>query len=412
MLRALLCVGALVVSGTAFGASIEVCTLGKAAKLFAGPDGTQARGRLEAGTQLVLKVNKGARTLVKTSTGKIGYVDAAWAKKICKMAAMNAPWALDAPKQAAAPSDWGSGGNVIDNAAAIQDVVRAASEGGEASAASTQRLDDARSARAASRSNDCEDTRSAGAYRIAVFAMEQVNVPDGLTKIVVSSLLSEVRKLEGVSAIGQEEIEAMISFERERRILGCEADNECLAEIAGALGVDEVITGRLSEEADGRQMLIRRIDQRRAEVIASENKRLKIGDGGEFLLAIGPMIQTLYPNRDIRPGTTRGVPKEVLLRLNPPPLPSWATLATYGAAVAAASLGGFAYLQRDAAQADLDALNQKAAIQPGEISGPESDWNTYNSMVDPSLYAAGGLAVSAIVMSFFTDWLGYGDEDE
>ena len=89
-------------------------------------------------------------------------------------------------------------------------------------------------------------------------------MPDGLTKIVVSSLLSEVRKLEGVSAIGQEEIEDMISFERERRILGCEADNECLAEIAGALGVDEVITGRLSEEADGRQMLIRRIDQRRA----------------------------------------------------------------------------------------------------------------------------------------------------
>ena len=112
-------------------------------------------------------------------------------------------------------------------------MVRAASEGGEASAASTQRLKDARSARAASRSNDCEDTRSAGAYRIAVFAMEQVNVPDGLTKIVVSSLLSEVRKLEGVSAIGQEEIEDMISFERERRILGCEADNECLAEIAG-----------------------------------------------------------------------------------------------------------------------------------------------------------------------------------
>ena len=101
-------------------------------------------GAAEAGTQLVLKVNKGARTLVKTSTGKIGYMDAAWAKKICTMAAMNAPWALDAPKQAAASSDWGSGGNVIDNAAAIQDVVRAASEGGEASAASTQRLKDAR----------------------------------------------------------------------------------------------------------------------------------------------------------------------------------------------------------------------------------------------------------------------------
>ena len=44
MLRALLCAGTLVVSGTAFGESVEVCTMGKAAKLFAGPDGTQTRG--------------------------------------------------------------------------------------------------------------------------------------------------------------------------------------------------------------------------------------------------------------------------------------------------------------------------------------------------------------------------------
>ena len=82
--------------------------------------------------------------------------------------------------------------------------------------------------------------------------------------MITSSLLAEVRKLEGASVIGMDEIREMINFEAQRQAMGCDADEACMAQIAGALGVDEIITGRLTEGSDGRNLLIRRINQRRA----------------------------------------------------------------------------------------------------------------------------------------------------
>ena len=81
-----------------------------------------------------------------------------------------------------------------------------------------------------------------------------------------------------------DEIREMLDFEAQRQALGleCEADDACFAEIAGALGVDEIITGKLTEQADGRMMFIKRINQRRAEVVASHTERLTIGSGEEF----------------------------------------------------------------------------------------------------------------------------------
>ena len=71
--------------------------------------------------------------------------------------------------------------------------------------------------------------------------------------------------------------------------------------------------------------MIRRIDQRQAKVIHAVQERLRIGGGEEFLLAIGPSVEKLYTARRYRPGTTPGVPDELVLRLNPPPVPSWLT---------------------------------------------------------------------------------------
>jgi hypothetical protein len=61
--------------------------------------------------------------------------------------------------------------------------------------------------------------------------------------VLESSLLPEVRKLEGVSAIGMGEIREMLSVEYQRQMMGCQADEACLAEICGALGTDELVRG-------------------------------------------------------------------------------------------------------------------------------------------------------------------------
>ena len=132
------------------------------------------------------------------------------------------------------------------------------------------------------------------------------NISDGLGRATTEALLQEVRKLEGVSAIGMDEVREMLDFEAKRRVLGCEADHECLAEIAGALGVDELLIGTLSEQADGRMIILKRVDQRRAQVRATFDKRLVVGNGEEFLLSVGDAIQNLFAERQNRQAPSVG----------------------------------------------------------------------------------------------------------
>ena len=176
--------------------------------------------------------------------------------------------------------------------------------------------------------------------RVAVYDLELSNISDGLGRATTEALLQEVRKLEGVSAIGMDEVREMLDFEAKRRVLGCEADHECLAEIAGALGVDELLIGTLSEQADGRMIILKRVDQRRAQVRATFDKRLVVGNGEEFLLSVGDAIQNLFAERQNRPGTKRGVSEKAVLRLNPPPIKNWMTYTAYGLTAAAAAVTG------------------------------------------------------------------------
>lgn len=238
----------------------------------------------------------------------------------------------------------------------------------------------ARAARTQANASECVDRSES--LRVAVYDLERLNVPDGIGKASSSAVLAEIRKLEGISAIG----------------------------------MDEIITGRLSEEADGRTLLLRRIDHRRAEIVGTFNQRLKVGNGEEFLLAVGPGIEKLFPERKNRPGTTRGVAKRALLRLNPPPIAPSLTLSTIGGAVAALAAGGvFGYM----GQEKVDFYNSGAGLNPGVLSTAESrifdDARTtgerYLLMRDVGLIAGGTMALGSAIMSLFTDWQGWGDEE-
>ena len=102
--------------------------------------------------------------------------------------------------------------------------------------------------------------------------------------------------------------------------MGCDADDECLAEIAGALGVDEILTGKLSEEADGRMMVLKRIDQRRAQIVRLLISVSILGMVKSFFFRLGPSKRSL---RDVNSSRyNAGVSKKAVLRLNPPPIKS------------------------------------------------------------------------------------------
>jgi hypothetical protein len=228
--------------------------------------------------------------------------------------------------------------------------------------------------------------------------------------LVEGALLSELRKLENLSAIGMGEIREMLSIEYQRQMLGCSADEACLAEIGGALGTDEMLASSIVVDGKTATFTLKRINMRGARVTGSDTRRLTRANGEELLGAIGPMTQAVYPDRALRPGRTRGVAKEVALRLNPPPLPRWPFFATAAAAVVAGAAGaGYAYLASDARR-QYQALAQRSLTEPvagAQLRDLQQSVSSRSSTANLLFVTAGGLAVAAGVEAFFTDWHGY-----
>jgi hypothetical protein len=224
------------------------------------------------------------------------------------------------------------------------------------------------------------------------------------------ALLAEIRKLDGVSAIGMGEIREMLSFEYQRQMLGCAADESCLAEIGGALGTDEMLHVSVIVVDRTATLTLKRIDMRSARVAGSDQRRLARANGEELLGAVGPAVQALFPDRALRAGRTRGVDREVALRLNPPPLPRWVFFATAGAAAAAAAAGaGYGFMASDARD-QYRTLSQRALSET--VSGPQlrelEQTASDRARMSTALFVlAGGLGVAAGVEAFFTDWHGY-----
>lgn len=251
------------------------------------------------------------------------------------------------------------------------------------------------------------------AGRALRLAMPEVKVvgdlPPRQVQAFEQALLAEVRKLAGLSVIGMAEIRDMLSFEHQRQMMGCKADEGCLAEIGGALGVDELLAVSLIVD-DGVTLSAKRLGLRSAGVAGSQQRRLRRADGEELLAAVGPVVQGLFPERSLRPGRIRGIEPQLALRLHPPPLPRWVFGATAGAAVAAAAGGiTMGLLARDSKE-QYDALVRRSATEPvpgGQLVALQRDMDSRGRAATVLLVGAGALGVAAGVEAFFTDWHGY-----
>ena len=384
-----------------------ICTLTSDIPMYLSQDARESDISAKSGMNLTLKALSSTRWMVALSTGKLGFVDDALVKERCRLSSPPTP-RDDRPKKSDTPAL--EGADLVDTVTALE-VSREAAEGQsvdlERLKAMQSQIEKVSNARKAAREGEAQDVDKA-VIRVAVYDLELTNLPAGLGRLVTEALLEEVRKLEGVSAIGMDEVREMLDFERERRILGCESDDECLAEIAGALGVDELLTGQLSEQADGRMMVLKRIDQRRAEVRESFSKRLEISQGEEFLLALGGAMGSLFPERENRPGTKRGVSEKAVLRLHPPPIPTWATYAVGGAALFAGIVGsGFGYAALDNQRAHNTVPTDTTSLESADYRRYADNTMRYQSLANGSFAAAGTFLLSGLVMSLFTDWEGH-----
>jgi len=128
-------------------------------------------------------------------------------------------------------------------------------------------------------------------------ALNDVEVGPGadaqIAHLVTTLVASELRKLPALSVTSQEDIKNLLGFDRERQLLQC-AEASCLAEIGGALGVDQMVTGSLSKLGDSQIIVLRVIDVHRAKVLRDVNRRIQDPKPDAILDVLPGMVAELF----------------------------------------------------------------------------------------------------------------------
>ncbi len=127
---------------------------------------------------------------------------------------------------------------------------------------------------------------------------------------LVTIIASEVAGL-GYEVISSADISAMLSFENQKDLVGCEDDISCLAEIGGALGSDLLVAGSLGRLGTDFNLSLTLIDITRAKVL----NRFQGMAGSEAVLAgtVHRGVQELFGS-----GQTRGGLGTLLVKTEPP----------------------------------------------------------------------------------------------
>ncbi len=132
------------------------------------------------------------------------------------------------------------------------------------------------------------------AKRVVVLDIGGANVPPDLARALSDVLVSAVRdqSAEGVTVIGQADVGAMLSLERQKDLLGCTDSSACLSEIGGALGADHLVAGSLGKIGTVFVVTLRLIDTQKSEVVRHVSDRVEGKD--ELLIeAVSQLARSL-----------------------------------------------------------------------------------------------------------------------
>lgn len=80
---------------------------------------------------------------------------------------------------------------------------------------------------------------------------------------------------DGLKVTSSSDIQQMLGLERQRALLGCNAETSCLAELAGALGVELLLSGNIVKSESGYLATVRVLSTKTGQPIAAATERLR-----------------------------------------------------------------------------------------------------------------------------------------
>jgi len=134
---------------------------------------------------------------------------------------------------------------------------------------------------------------------VAVMDLKPQGVSPGLAGTVAGLVVSELRRLGLFQVTSMADVRALIQFQTDRRMAGCEADVACVAEIGGALGVAYTVAGTVGRLGELHVVDLTLTDIKRAKVIASARAEAA-GTGPAMLAEVGRCVRRL--TRSLRRG--------------------------------------------------------------------------------------------------------------
>lgn len=105
------------------------------------------------------------------------------------------------------------------------------------------------------------------AARILVLDLEATDVAAGEVALLQERVALRLSKMQGVQAISQGDMKRLIELEATKMAAGCDvnANSSCLAEVAGALGAQFVLTGKVGRIGDRFVLNLTLLDGAKAE---------------------------------------------------------------------------------------------------------------------------------------------------
>lgn len=235
-----------------------------------------------------------------------------------------------------------------------------------------------------------------------------------LADVVSLAIVTEVRKHQGLSVLSMQEVKAMLQHEANSQMAGC-SEESCLAELAEALGFDEIVLTTMSAVDGGHVLQVKRINQREAKAMNGVTKRVEDNGGEGMLAVVGSLVDELFPDHPLREGVKRGVAPEVALSLNPPPisLGLWGSLAgtTIGLLGAATISAIAASVLQASAQSQVDASVGGEPASGGAVVATLGAATVFTYGAYAVGVAGFGLAGVTGALSVITDWRGYGSAE-
>lgn len=136
---------------------------------------------------------------------------------------------------------------------------------------------------------------------LVVTLRPEIGVTAGVANLLTEAVVDEMRASGMFSRVaGLREVEALAQMEQQKQLMNCSTDG-CMAELAGALGVDEVLMGSVGKIGNTFIIALRLVEARTAKVLASLSHHVCEGSEERALNAIRPLAHHLLVTAKVLP---------------------------------------------------------------------------------------------------------------